>query len=324
MNKILLSHVDLDGCGIIVLAEYFHRYLLFDDILMLDYDFEKNENIVDYINDYSEIVIADLTLPEEDLKKFKSNVSLFDHHSETEWISSYNDSVWDKNRCGTKIFWEEYVKPRIKRYPPIVDYFVDLVNVYDQWNLESNLWEEAKNLNSVLYGLKNYSSPENYGKALPFFHLMKTKFDKLKEWRWTSKEQRIIESSKEKEDAIFEKCKNHISIRVDSQKKLFGVIMLSSKISLVASRILHEFENLDYLVAINSYGGVQGKLSLRSKNGFNCNNIHVAKGHDAAAGARLSVEDTKRFWEENDLALKYNIQITDDESELIEKVVQEI
>lgn len=316
MSRILISHTDLDGTGSIVLAEYFQSKFPFEDILVKDYGFEEEIKGMNYIGEFDEIIIADLTLPEEKIKPWieaGKDVRIFDHHAETSWINNYPNCVWDENRCGTKIFWEEYLRPNVGRYKPIVDHFVEIVDTYDQWKEGSDLWEEAKNLNNILYGIKNYGALTLYEQTSPFWELMHKKFDKLKEWRWTFKEEKILEKAHKREEEMYEKGMSHISIRKDSEGHIFGVIMIGSKISITASRILTELDYLDYLIIINTYGGVTGKLSFRSRRGFNCNTISVAKGHDEAAGATVSPEQAKRFWENENLSFTYNKEYEESE-----------
>jgi len=293
------------------LAKHFEskRIYLFDEIFPCDYGFELDEDFYGYVSEFDEIVIADLTLDQKKVKKWirlGKKVQIFDHHSETQWIEEYEGSVWDNTRCGTKIFWEEYVKPKIGRYKPIIDEFVDLVNTYDLWDKEGPLWDQAVNLNNVLYGVIDYSQDDIIEKLTPFYNLMSKKFSKLDHWRWTQKEIDVIERAHQREEEMYTKAMETISYREDSKGKYFAVIMIGSKVSLVASRILEEQDYLDYLIVINTYGGVTGKLSFRSSRGFICHDICVANGHDAAAGGKISSDDAKDFWENDDLCIRYN------------------
>lgn len=312
MSRILISHVDLDGHGIITLAKYFQDVkgvFLFDRIMGQDYGFEDDADIFGYISEYDEIVIADLSLKKEKVDWWVSqgkSVMFFDHHGETQWIEEFEGSVWDDSRCGTKIFWEEYLKPKIGRYKPIVEDFVQLVDTYDMWRETHPLWEEARSLNNVLYGIVDYSAEGLFEKYGPFYKIMTKKFDKMNSWRWTSKEKEIIERALAREQEMYERAMEHISYRQDSRDRYFGVVMIPSKISVVAARILTEQDYLDYLVVLNSYRGLNGKLSFRSRRGFNCPDISMANGHAAAAGGIITVEQAQQFWENEDLSFRYN------------------
>ena len=319
MSKILCSHVDLDGVGSVVLAEYFKEILQFDNILILDYGFEDDLDLLSYIASYDEIIFVDLTLPQEVVQNWirgGSFVQIYDHHEETSWITSFNNSKWDKDRCGTKIFWEEFVKPLISRYPPIIDTFVSLVDTYDQWKENFEDWEEAKKLNSVFYGIKSYYQKVPYKQIFPFIQMMMKKFDKLSEWRWTRKEVNIIDRADKREKQMYINLKNDLSIRIDSKGRVFGVGSIPSKFSVVASHILDEQKELDYIININSYQGISGKLSFRSKRGFDCTKISVVNGHKAAAGGNIGAEDALYFLKNEYLSFKYNEDFEKDSSSI--------
>jgi oligoribonuclease NrnB/cAMP/cGMP phosphodiesterase (DHH superfamily) len=302
MKRILISHNDLDGHGVVVLAKYFKKYLQLHDIIIEDYSFEENEETLNYIKLYDEIIIADLSFPEEtylELIKLNKKVSIFDHHTTTEWISKYEGSKWDESKCGTKIFWEEFVKPKINRYKPIIDDFVKLVDTYDRWQQDHELWNEAKKLNSVIYGLRNFYEIEDIDKSKPFYDLMIKKFNKLNNWRWTDKELDIIRKADLREKEMLDEAKANLQVRKDSKGYTFGVCRLPSKISLVASEILKQRQDLVYLVIANTYKGMTGKISFRSRDGFDCTEIAVANGHKGAAAATITEEEINNFWDNN-------------------------
>lgn len=307
-NKILVSHSDLDGIGAIFIGWYYREKLGFDDFLSEDYGFEQDKDKMDLLKSYRTVVFADLSIPEEyhnQLIEAGVDVSYYDHHSSAEYLQGYDKMTFDLDKCGTMLFWEFYVKPRIKRFPPIVEEFVTLVDTYDIWRQESELWQTAKNLNSVLYGIRDYGSKSFFESYEPFFNLMTTKFKHFTHWRETDLERRLIERAEKREQDVYDKARETMSIRLDSKGKAFGVFAVPSKISLVASRILLEEPELDYLVIVNTWGGITGRLSFRSKNGFNCNSLGAANGHDCAAGGEILPDLAKEFLEDPSLAFTY-------------------
>lgn len=308
-RKLLVSHLDLDGHAGIAIARYFNEKLNFTSMISDDYGVEEIPERWNYFKTFETIIFSDLSIPKEkaeELRSFGIHVEFYDHHSKADWLSEDEYSSFDLDRSGTKIFWQDYVIPRIKRYPPIIDEFVALVDTYDLWKNESELWEKAKNLNSVLMGMKNWDSNDNLESTIPFYDFFERKVRSFPHWIETRQELEIIERSNKREEDMYLYAKNKMQIRVDGKGRLFGVFPIKSKISLVCSRILKEEENLDYVVAFNTWGGLNGKLSFRSKNGFNCNDIGVANGHDAAAGGAISVEDSFVFLEKENLAFTYN------------------
>jgi oligoribonuclease NrnB/cAMP/cGMP phosphodiesterase (DHH superfamily) len=308
-RKLLVSHLDLDGHACIAIARFFNEKLKFTSMMSEDYNFEEDEEKWNYMKTFNTIIFSDLSIPKEkteELRSFDIHVEIYDHHSKADWLEEDRDSSFDLNRCGTKIFWQDYVIPRVKRYLPIIDEFVELVDTYDLWKDESDLWEKAKNLNSVLMGMKDWKAENSLDATIPFYDFFERKIRNFPHWVETRQELEIIERSNKREEDMYLYAKDKMQIRVDSKGKLFGVFPIKSKISLVCSRILKEEENLDYVVAFNTWGGLSGKLSFRSKNGFNCNDLGVANGHDAAAGGSISIEDSFMFLEKENLAFTYN------------------
>ncbi len=317
-NKLLISHFDLDGIASIFLGYYYRDKLGFDDFMSEDYGFEEDKEKMDYIKKFRTIVFSDLSVPEEVNKELEENGSeiiYFDHHASASFVKDYKNGTFDENFCGTKLFWDNYVKHRVKRFPVIVEEFVDLVDTYDLWKQDSPLWETAKNLNSTLYGIKNYSETSFFEQNEPFFRLMENKFKHFKTWKLTDKEERIIEKAKKREEYVYNKAKENISYRIDEKDRTFGVFAVPSKISLVASRILEEEPELDYLVVVNTWGGVTGRVSFRSKEKMNCNDIGAANGHDSAAGGNIGPDLAVELLNDSSLVFTYNEEYNEEDSE---------
>lgn len=307
-RKLLISHCDLDGHGGIALAKYFNSILKFDVIISGDYGIEEDSEQWNFFKTFNTIIFSDLSIPKERVEELRNediHVEFYDHHSKADWLSEDKDSSFDLERCGTKIFWQDYIQPRIGRYPTIIDEFVELVDTYDLWKQDSPLWEKAKNLNNVLMGLKDWNVADQLLSTKAFYDLFNKKVENMKHWEETRQELEIIERANKKEEEVYQKSKKLMQIRIDSKGKVFGIFPIASKISVICSRILQEEENLDYVVAFNTWGGLSGKLSFRSRNGFNCNDIGVANGHDAAAGGQISIEDSFKFLEKKNLAFTY-------------------
>lgn len=264
---------------------------------------------MDLLCSYRKVVFTDMSIPMEHHNKLIEagvDVSYYDHHIAAEHLQDYEKMTFDLDKSGTRLFWEFYVKPRLQRFPPIVEEFVTLVDTYDIWRQESELWQTAKNLNSVLYGIRNYGETNFFESYEPFFALMVNKFKHFPHWRETDQERRLIERSEQREQDVYNKARETMSLRVDSRGKTFGVFAVPSKISLVASRILSEEPELDYLVIVNTWGGVTGKLSFRSREKFNCNDLGAANGHDVAAGGEILPELAVEFLNDVTLAFTYN------------------
>ena len=324
IRKLLISHTDLDGAAVLFLAKYFNDKLRFTTMISRDYDFEDDIEDFEYMLTFDEIIIADLSIKEPIAKLLREkgvHIIFFDHHESATWLANEKESSYDTDFCGTHLFWNNYIKRYLTDYPEIIDEFVSLVNVYDLWKQDDVDWIRAKHLNDVLYGIKNYQSKTNMEKMEPFFHLIEKKIEHLEKWTETNQEKGLIKKSEDREQEMYDKAMKNLVIRQDKKGKLFGTFALVSKISLVCSRILQEQENLDYVVCFNTWGGLSGKLSFRSKEGFNCNDLGPAKGHDCAAGGKITIDMAMRMIEDSTLVFTYNEEYDENNVETsIEKV----
>ena len=159
----LISHSDLDGFGSTVIGYYYlapiassfmtHNSGEYD---LSDYDLDKS---IKYCDTF---IFTDFSPTVEVIDKLKASNKdfwVFDHH-----VSRMDDLklaigdhfIYDNVRCGTKIFFDELTKgSRVKK---CVYGFVELVNVYDLFQMNSALWRTAKGLSNILWGMTSWFS----------------------------------------------------------------------------------------------------------------------------------------------------------------------
>lgn len=308
--KVLVSHVDLDGLGPVVLEILFRKKLGFDKVINLDYGWEEDHEIIMSFNKYDEIVFADMScsfVQYDWWKVMEKKVWVFDHHETSKPLTGLPDCVIDTGRCGTKIFFDEYVKPRIGRYRPIIDDFIDLINVYDLWQFQDPLWEKALNLNRVMYKYAAWNAAEFSDKHDRFINSILRKLENDSEFLFTPTEQRYIEESKVKEENAFQRARETLKVRHDHWGRKFGIFLAWGKISISASRLLYDYDSsLDYVVAVQDYNNEFGKLSIRSRRGgdFYCTDLGAFSGHIEASGCQITPEQAIEFYE-NNVCFKY-------------------
>jgi oligoribonuclease NrnB/cAMP/cGMP phosphodiesterase (DHH superfamily) len=291
-------HCDLDGIAGKVLSKYFVQE--FDDYIILDYNFERTDEVLkNRILEFDYIVFSDFCPPKEfieNLLSLNKVVYIYDHHDSSEWIKEINHKnlvvVHDLNRCGTKIYYEEFIKPQFNRIPKIVNDLVKLVDTYDLWKLNDPLWEEAQNLNRVLYKVIDWNSDfQNQWES--FIDLILRKLYNCNEWMWTDYEQKLIKIAIDKENKIYNESNNMLQKRVDEKGNKFGIFKASSKISIVCSRLLKEHLDLEYIICINTFKLAEQKefrLSVRSRE-FDCTQLEGVEGHKEAAALVLDKFD---------------------------------
>ena len=320
-SSILLGHTDLDGICAPILAQYFDLH--FDKIICYDYGFEDEATAVQVLYDSEYIVITDLAVTPvlyEDLLVKGKIVQIFDHHETSQWIIDKPGCVWDNKRCGTKIFFDEYVRPHIKRYKPIVREFVDLIDVYDRWDLESPLRPMSEDLQRVFVKYGNWDLDDALARHDRFISVMLRKLQNDEHFGWNSVELMYIRDAKVSEDKAYGEALNMLQIRRDNKNRKFGVFSLWGKISMVCHRILNvDKQDFVYLVVVQRFHNIWGKMSLRSREGeFNLTELAVVAGHKSSAGAVLSPADAHRFLDEN-LCFKYKKDLKNEDDQIIEK-----
>ena len=307
MKRILISHTDLDGLGSIVLAKYFE--LPFDEIYSWDYEFEEIPQCKTIMESADEIIIADLSISEaafDHLVSMGKKVVIYDHHATSSWLAKKLGSVHDESRCGTKIFFEEYVAPLVGRFKPIVREFVELVDVYDRWVLESPLRPEAENLQRAWSAYASWNSPDNMVRHDRFITQMIRKFDTYDHFCWNVTEENYINTAIQKEEKSFQDALACMQVRIDNQGRKFGVWKAWGRISSTASKILNRPENtFDYVICLQDSPDNWGKVSFRCLEGkFEVTKLASVGGHLAAGGTNLTPDEATLFWN-NNMCFKY-------------------
>jgi oligoribonuclease NrnB/cAMP/cGMP phosphodiesterase (DHH superfamily) len=317
-ENLLVTHSDCDGIASPVLVDTFN--LPFDKIVSFDYGFEEEQNLIGIIRDSKNIVVADISLTQalhDELLEAGHSVRVFDHHDGTRWIAEKPGCVWDDKRSGAKIFFDEYVMPIVGRYRPSVREFIDLVDVYDRWDLESPLRPMSEDLQRVFVKYGNWGLDDNLARHDRFIAAMRKKLTSQDHFAWNPTELMYIKEAKVSEDKAYNEALAMLQIRRDNKGKRFGVYSAWGKISMVCHRMLNiDKMDVSYIVCVQTFHGKLGQVSFRSREGeFNLLELAGVDGHKASAGASLSPEEIKRFLQEN-MCFKYkgNLKINDDSS----------
>jgi len=306
MTYALVSHIDLDGCGAPILSKVFG--IDYDEIFMVNYGFENTEEM-DRIKRYDVIHFADISVSRavyEDLLASGHTVFLFDHHDNVKELLGLPGIFFDLERSGTQIFYEEFVLKNFNT-TPIIDRFVELVSTYDLWKDTSESWEEALSLNRVWSSYVNWQMIDDGFIAYePFIDLYAMKLTRLVDWKWTSSEKMAIKKAKDKENWQYKESMKVIDIRKDSRGRTFGITSASSKVSIIASRILNNFPDMDYLIVASTFKGnpYNGNLSIRSKE-FDCKSLFPFNGHHMASGASIETKFIEYIMRNHNVSFNY-------------------
>ena len=278
--KILISHVDLDGFGVNVLERIFHNGLGFDLVLNKNYGFENETAVKELITADNEIVITDLSMPEQTYVEWSGvlkSLKVIDHHETSSFLDKYPGNIWSTEMSGTKLFWEYYVKPisNVSTYEITrINHFVNLVDCYDRWVDTSDLWEDAARLNKVCVGMGTYFFVEH----------MVNKLSSV--WEWTPEECECFEMIENAENIILTDVEKDLELRKDKLGLSFVFIKIDekSRLSMVCSKLMRKHPEIDYCIC---YGGSRTSFSLRTCKDIDLTRLHGVMGHKQAAGAKF-------------------------------------
>lgn len=291
--KILISHVDLDGYGVNVLQALYKDIIPFDEILNKNYGFEESDEIKSLIEPDNEIVITDLSIPENVFLEWKSilkSLIIIDHHESSKYLSQYEGNIWSTLQSGTSLFWNCWLRPRLFQksisIDPLVDYFVKLVDAYDRWQDSSDLWLDATRLNKIC---------QAYGSK--FVSHMVERFSA--KWLWTYEETSLYSEIEQQEDMLLVEAEKELILRKDTTGDLFCITEIrdKGKLSMVCSRLLSNHPDVVYCIA---YYPTRPSLSFRTKRvDFDLTQLQGVFGHKAAAGGAYDAEDLYRLLSED-------------------------
>ena len=313
-----LTHTDLDGIGNIIVNRYFD--LRYDRECIVNYEDIETEDgqilLSKYFLGYKKtdgVIITDLSIS---LKVYRylvnkfENVFIFDHHEKTAAIAKYKNVFFDTKRSGTKIYFDWISKK--KRVPKILNDFIDLVDVYDIWKLEDPLREQAEDLNRVFYRVLTYGFDDikKYNKFIAQ-QIKKIKDKNNSSFFFDDYEKDKIEEAKEREESEYEKAVANMQIRDDEWRKTFIIYHGRSKISYVCSRLLEENPKIDYVLNFNTWQpfgktAISGKVSARSREGFDVTALKGFDGHKQAAGGAFEKSFIQKIWNRKEYTFGYD------------------
>lgn len=266
--KAFRTHIDGDGIGVYVLLKYYGLDREFDSIEAVDYIYEEESVDRADLYLYSEIVMVDLSIPLDfynELIAMGKKITIIDHHESSLELKGHPNIIHDISMCGTKLFYH-YIQKEYGVTPvPIITDFVNLVDTYDLWKEDSELWNEAMNLSRVMYRMYFWGESTPLKQADLYVSRLIKKFRQFTTWVWTPQEQQFIRQALDREDREFKNFMDALQLRTDTKGRIFGVSMLGAKISIVASRYLHENPQVSYVLILNTFKGLNNHMSARSR-----------------------------------------------------------
>lgn len=273
--RILITHTDLDGLGsaIIAIADK-----LFDRIYCWNNDYVDKS-----IFKGNTVVVTDLSI---DIP----NATIYDHHETSKRITN---AVCDLKRCGTKIFYEEYVK----NHNSSRDRFVHLIDVYDRWQNKNVDFKEALDLARLCEHTCGRDNCLIYnGNVLNtcYSKFINQMIDNIsKPFKLSAIQQLVVKNIKENEDKEYTEAMETLKVRTDCKNNKFAICTMSKYITQNGNRYLMEHSEIIYILI--RYKTNSRKLSARAVDGFNLNSLKGLAGHPKAAGGTFSQDFLNRL-----------------------------
>jgi oligoribonuclease NrnB/cAMP/cGMP phosphodiesterase (DHH superfamily) len=324
--NLLCVHSDLDGVSNEILSQFFN--LNFDKTVSYDYEFFDDPVKVEIFSNADNIVFSDISPSQELYNSLISSgktVRIFDHHESSVWIKDKPGCVHDNNRNGTKIFFEEYALPvsKVKRFRRAIREFVELVSVYDLWQLDSPLRPMSEDLQRVFVKYGNWGLDDNLARHDRFISAMRKKLVSQDRFSWNQTELMYIREAKISEDKAYQEAMSMLQTRWDNKGRKFGIAAMWGKISMVCHRILNvDKQDFVYLAALQCFHNKWGNVSLRAREGeFDLTELAGVNGHKASAGAILAPEDAHKFLDEN-LCFRYKTDLKAEDDPIIEPAIE--
>ena len=313
-----IGNADLDSISAKILVQHFG--LPCDKHFIVEYDIFEHQEELDKLLEYDELMFVDFS-PDENfadqlLDHPEIHWKVFDHHESHKFLldlppSDQYEIHIDMDEVGTSLFFREFIIPRFKDIKPIVYRFVELVKGYDGWQIDTPIWEEALSLNRLCYKQYNFNASDAESSFDLFVYKQTRKLRIADEWFWTKMEKELIDQARQREEDVLSESRKKLQIRKDSRGSMFGLFSAKSKISLTCHALLRENPELDYIICINTWGGITGKLSFRSRD-FNLHQLCFAAGHTVASGGQLEPDEAIRLLEGEYIAIQYREDVPED------------
>lgn len=299
MQKILLSHNDLDGVSCGILAKFAFKENVevhYHSVNSLDYHVEQ---LLDQQDLDKEVYITDLSVNKENeakLEKFYKNggqIRLIDHHktalhcNQYEWGIVKVEEKEGKLASATSLLYSYLVENNIISSHPILDEYVELVRQYDTWEWEKNENIQAKRLNDLLYmqSIEEFEA-SMLDRLFTFDHFTFSEF-----------EEKILDIEEKKTDRYIRRKKREL-VQSFLGDVCIGIVHAESYHSELGNELGKEHPHLDCISILNMGNK---KISFRTIHDHTDVSEIASRygggGHAKAAGCSLTIDAYKEFVE---------------------------
>ena len=301
-----ISDSDLDGTSAHIIGHYYIKPIVSNwnyhitgdrQFAYLNWDYVKQNDIIIFVDTSPDKILYDK------LVLIKKEVIIIDHHQSS--YNLYNNVIdnfyWKIDECGAELLYNILTKE--KRTKRVINQYIQLCSTYDLWKQDSLLWKDAKKLNSILYESVNWSDKniqEDYKYDL-FIDTQIYKFENFKSYSFTFDDLQKVTNAERKERLALEQARKTLQVRIDGKGNKYLFFACNSKISLVASTLLKEYESSGVIYCIcqslYAYNKEHKKsISIRSLDAqlFDCEcvaSLYKGGGHKCSSGIDFTSRD---------------------------------
>ena len=261
----LITHTDLDGLGCIFILQ--RAGIKFDKIWLCDspQDFDPFKlSSVEIANKNwrvkrgNELFITDLDIRINGAK-------IFDHHGDKDGLE-----------CGTLLLANYYGSYLTKDDLE----FAKSVDAFDRWLEDSPYWSRGVRLQ-----LSFLNHRYLVGRVRDSMRELDQKFRSILNTITLEDDRGIAFQRKRIRNSITQAEKD-LRIGIDQAGNSFIYWEFSGEVSFTTNEILKKFKEADYAIIFYT----SGRVSARSRNGFDCRSLYGIDGHSSAAGGISSDE----------------------------------
>lgn len=286
---LIISHIsDIDGMGSVILSKLIGNF----DILLLAIEEVKNclENL--YENQYKQIYMCDLSIPDDmaDIVNQKiKNLKHFDHHPTNTYVSKYDWSIVISEingfkPSGTSLFYDYLVTNKILTKSVKLDEFVEAIRSYDTWDFVNTNNLLGKHLTMIfsMYGQVKFINT--------FYERLINSDNKFK---LNELEEKLIEIKTEEMNNYVIQCDNNL-IKTKFMNYNVGITISELFRSEVGNRLSDKYKDeLDFILIIDFH---RKSYSMRTVNEVDLGLLAKklgGGGHKKAAGFPMNKENNK-------------------------------
>lgn len=286
MKDLLITHTDMDGISPIILMNLTDRKFEYKSIEIQEVAETLEEALATGLNNYENIYIVDLSVPETIYEKLKdyNNIKVFDHHQTHLYANKYPFATvkveeFGHLTCGTELFYN-YLKSIYKELDtPLINDYVQIVRQCDTWD-----WVDKD------FARKVGSLPYIYGKK-DFIKFITKRLKKDKEkFELTAFEKRYTKIEAEEMDRYLKYKEKTLEKYLINNYKV-GIVFAENYFSDLGNYLSENNPDLDIIAIIKNCE----KISYRTiRDDIKCNEFAEnfgGGGHAKASGSSMTKED---------------------------------